>query len=163
MIVTLTPVEAFTAALIGVMRHVQDIRDARKADIYGMPNGNPWVFDIEGALGEQVISKLFKLRWDGSVGNLYAKDVGKLQVRATSRQEGRLILHHRDNDNDIFFLVICPLGNSLDFNVVGWCYAKDGKQPEYVSDPVGGRKAFFVERDALRDVEELLHVDHSAD
>jgi hypothetical protein len=66
--------------------------------------------------------------------------------------DGRLILHDHDKDDQPYVLVV---GTAPRFELVGWCFGRDGKRPEYVHDPQGGRPAYFVPRAALSSMDAL--------
>lgn len=110
-----------------------------RAETYGA-SGNSIDPHFIGAIGECAVAKYFGWYWNGSLGNLKAKDVGTIQVRSSSRKDPSLILHDRDNDDDCFILV------SINGNVAtlhGWLYARDGKRPEYWRTDTG-RPAYFI-------------------
>jgi hypothetical protein len=144
--VTLTPAEMLSAAHVGIMRHVQNLK-RDKAPMYGASGMDDWQLHIEGALGECAVSKLLNLYWLGSVGNLMAADVGRLQVRTRSKHNYDLILHPADLDNAAYILVTGINGR---YRVHGWIYGREGKLPEFWKDPTGtGRPAYFVPRSLL--------------
>jgi len=152
MIVTLTPAEQMIAAIVGVFRVIACIQDGRK-NRFG-EKGAGWLRHTEGAIAEQCVSKLFDIHWKNSVNTFKSEpDVGKYQVRGTTRPDGRLILHPDDKDEEIFILVI--IGNGLAHDVIGWCTGKEGKQQQFW-ETFTGRPCFFVPRDALWSMEELL-------
>jgi hypothetical protein len=95
------------------------------------------------------LAKLLNVFWSGAIGDLRAKDAGRLQVRSTSRSDGCLILHDKDPDDDVFVLAI---GFSPTFKFRGWITGKSGKDKAYWRDPIGGRPAYFVPQSALRPV-----------
>ena len=100
---------------------------------------------IEGALGEIVIAKHFKIFWGkGSYG---ADDVGPYEVRQTHHAHGSLIVHPTDKDDKRYYLVTGILGNYV---IRGYMYARDAKQQKYWSDPQGtNRPAYFVPQNDL--------------
>jgi hypothetical protein len=150
--VTLSESEIFQAAMIGVMRQCFAIR-ARLNGAYGADEANAWSKHIDGCMGEQAVSKFFNLHWDGTVGSLISKDVGRFQVRATVYSNGQLRVHPPDNDDDIFILVI---GHPPTLDVVGWCYGREGKLEKFWSDRFNnGRPAFWVPPAELRPMEML--------
>ena len=150
--VTLTPAELMQAALVGVMREVQN-RKAGRSHAWGGDAAEGWSYHVDGACGECAVAKLLGRFWSGAVGDLTADDVGPLQVRATSHSEGRLILHPRDPDNRAFVLVT---GRAPDLTVRGWIPAKEAKRREWWADPTGKRPAFFVPIGALADMALLM-------
>jgi hypothetical protein len=135
-----------TAAQVGIMRQVKSIKEGRR-DRYGAAMGNGWQLHIEGAMGECAVAKVLGIYWSGSVNNFDGPDVGMLEVRTTDGHANRLILHDRDNDDAIFVLVT---GVNGVYEVRGYISGRDGKLPEYLDDPIGGRQAYFVPQDKLK-------------
>lgn len=143
--VQLTPPQVSHAHEVATLRHRNNIRDRRTAR-YGY-RGDPFRAHLQGALGEKAVAVALGMRWTGSIGDLSAADVGVLQVRTTTHQNGRLILHPSDKDSDMFILAVLD-GSAVD--LAGWIMARDGKVDAYWCDPTGGgRHAFFVPRKAL--------------
>lgn len=142
--VSLDPSEMMLAAHAGVMRQVQNLKLGRK-DANGASTDSGWQINLEGALGEYALAKCLGLYWPGK-GKLRAPDVGEVDVRTTSRDNGRLILHPSDPDDRVFYLLTGVNGR---YQVRGWIAGKDGKREEFWKDPAGGRPAFFVPQSAL--------------
>jgi len=140
----LTPSEMRLAALVEVERRVDNLYNYRAAR-HGADDG--WTIGIEGAAAEMAFAKMIGVFWSGAVGNLKAKDVGLLQVRSTQRDDGCLILHKWDSDDDVFVLMV---GTAPRFDCRGWLRAADGKTEEFWRDPIGGRPAYFVPQSKLR-------------
>jgi hypothetical protein len=132
------------AATVGAIRQVQNLRDKR-SPAYGAGRSNDWQLHIEGALGEFALAK-FLDRFPSGAHEFRARDVGAWQVRTSSRDDGDLILHDRDDDAERFVLLT---GRNGAYQVRGWILAADGKRAEYWRDPVGGRAAYFVPQSAL--------------
>ena len=150
--VTLTWPELQIAAMIGVQRHVMNLKEDWK-DFTNKPADRNWQNHVEGAAGEMAVAKAFGFYWSGSVGDRKAKDVGGLQVRTRSRTDYDLILHDHDNDGDRFVLVV---GLAPRFSLVGWIYGHEGKKREYWKDPARERPAYFVPQAVLHSMDELM-------
>jgi hypothetical protein len=135
------------AAAVEVERRSQNIEHGRSTR-YGAPIDS-WTPGIEGAIAEMALAKLLNVFWSGAVGDLRARDAGRLQVRSTSRPDGCLILHDEDADDDIFVLAI---GVAPTFKFCGWITGRSGKDKRYWRDPAGGRPAYFVPQSALQPV-----------
>tara|TARA_R110000803_G_C11989495_1_gene321960 strand:- start:9029 stop:9499 length:471 start_codon:yes stop_codon:yes gene_type:complete len=143
--VVLTPSEMVLAASAGVMRNVKNI-NAKLKDAYKADPNQGWQMHIEGALGEMALAKFLGLYWPG-VGKMRGTDVGEVDVRTRSRADYELILHEKDPDDRVFWL-LC--GNNGRYDVKGWILCADGKRQEYWSDPSGkNRPAFFVPQSKL--------------
>lgn len=121
---------------------------------YGAERINAEQLGIEGCYGEMAVAKALGIYWDGALGDYKAKDVGPYQVRATRHASGKLILHPRDEDDDIFILVV--INKKPLIQIVGWIYASEGKQEKYWADPTRkNRHAFFVPQSDLHDMSTL--------
>ena len=141
--------EVYRAAEVGIMRQVSACQKKR-ADCYGLNPADGWSAHIEGACGELAVAKYFDRFWSGTIGQVDQSDVGEYEVRTSDRQNARLILHPNDKDGARFFLVT---GHAPDFELVGWIYARDGKRPEFWTDPTGkNRPAFFIPQSALHPI-----------
>lgn len=142
--VELTFYEMLLAAHAGVMRQVQNCKDGL-APAYGAGDKNDWQLHIEGCLGECALAKFLGVYWSGK-GELRAPDVGIVDVRTTRLDYGDLMMHKRDPDDRVFYL-LCGV-NGI-YKVKGWILAKDGKKDFYWRDPTGKRPAYFVPQHAL--------------
>jgi hypothetical protein len=101
-----------------------------------------------GCLGELAVAKQYNRFWSGTVGEIRAKDVGTLQVRATYRLNGCLILHQEDADEDPFFFVVV-MGGGAACDLKGWIIGREGKDKARYwrdVDPAHGivHAAYFV-------------------
>tara|TARA_Y100000310_G_scaffold191013_1_gene191013 strand:+ start:2173 stop:2637 length:465 start_codon:yes stop_codon:yes gene_type:complete len=149
--IELTPHNMLAAGLVGVSRQVKGLK---KAGRYGVNNEKTgWQIHCDGACGEMAVAKWSGVFYDGALGDFEAKDAGKYQVRTNPNDWGDLILHPRDNDDDIFILVLSH--ESPVFYLRGWLYGREGKKKEYWRDGTKGRPAFFAPQEILRDVAEL--------
>ena len=147
--VTLTYPEIYVASQIGVMRNVASHqrelpRTNRSAEFN---NDHQWETDINGALAEISVAKVFGVYWNPSVNVGKAADVGTIQVRSNTRKNGHLIIRKRDKDDEIFMLVICQ--NPI-FHIVGWIKACDAKVPcFYRPENKYGVEAWWVDQGSL--------------
>lgn len=150
--VELTPSELMLAAMAGVMREVQNLKNG-STHRYGCPKADGFRRNIEGCIGELVLAKFLQAYWAGK-GTLGSKDVAGQQVRC-AQPGGALILHPSDADADRFWLV---RGEAFDYVVEGWIAGRAGKSPQWW-EPQGrggnGRAAFFVPVDALNQPQEV--------
>ena len=151
--VSLTWSEVTQAAVVAVMRQVANIRDGRK-DAHGLgPTTAGWGIHVEGCCGEMAAAKALGVFWTGALGNLRSPDIGqRIQVRASTLRDARLILHKDDDDAAAFVLVI---GTIPEYLLAGWVLGADGKQESYWTDPKGGRPAYFVPQARLRPMSTL--------
>jgi hypothetical protein len=146
----LTAHEFWIAAQVGAARQCKNLLKGRQ-DRYGFA-GDGWEAQITGACGEAALAKMLGQWWSGNMDKLGLADVGKLQVRTTPRDDGRLIVHPEDDDDHVFVLVT---GVAPRLDVRGWIVCADAKLDEYWTDPKTGRPAFFVPQSVLRPVGEL--------
>jgi hypothetical protein len=152
--IKLTAAQLIIAANVGVMRRASNaVKQIQPR--YGASNGaGSWEMDIVACQAEFAVAKYCNLFWDGAVNNFSARDVGGLvDVRSRTKSHYQLILHPADPDNVPFVLVF---GAPPIFELSGWLFARDGKIDKFWSDPAGGRPAFFVPKDVLRPMPELL-------
>ena len=148
----LTKAQMLQGALIGCMRHVQNLANGRQPR-YGAGRLQDWQLGIEGCLGEMVVALYLGTFWDGKVGDLSNGDVGKIEVRTTAHENGRLILHPADHAASRFVLVTGLNGN---YTLRGWILGADGQDKAFWSDPGTGRPAFFVPQDKLQPIATLM-------
>lgn len=143
--INLSTSEMLVAAQAGVLRQIQNVQ-ANKSDTYGCGHENDWQLHVEGALVEFALAKYLGEFWGGK-GIRGQADVGQVDVRSTSRDNGSLILHMADPDDRTFYLLTGINGRYV---VRGHILGRDGKDKKYWADPSGkGRPAFFVPQSAL--------------
>lgn len=149
--VTLTESEMTLAGNVAVQRYAQNLSRGKR-EMFGAEDRYGFQYMIDGTFGECAVAKWRGKFWNGSVGNLLAKDVGELQVRTTRMDPPVLILHDKDQDDDVFVLVSLSRNTAT---IHGWVYGREGKQESYWSAGKGGnRPAFFVPVQAMRRVRE---------
>lgn len=148
MLVTLTPEECAFAAREGAMRRVRGL--LKRNHRHGEPR-DPWAMDINGCAAEIAFAKGMGMYWWPRATPDPDGDVGDWQVRWTEREDGALILHESDRDDQRFALVI---GSMPDYRIAGWMFAAAGKIDAYWRDEVK-RPAFFVPQDKLNRITAL--------
>lgn len=154
-IVKLTNEEIAEANAVAKGRHGVN-RGVGRHDHKVMSNGMD--ADIQGCLGEMVVSKYLGLPWDGKLKTNeewlewrnVGHDVSGLEVRFTKHEKGRLIVHPKDKDRSIFVLVVQSYAGA--FDIVGWCFGFEAKKTEYWEDVGRGRPCFYMPRHKMRDV-----------
>jgi len=149
--VLLTWGEVRLAALAGVDQVIYS-RSRRARHAYGAANDDAWQISIQGQLAEYAVAKALDAFWHAAkdVGPRVG-DVGRLEVRATLRQGGSLIVHESDPDEACFVLVT---GDAPTLRLVGWLRGADAKQPRYWRTDVR-HPAFFVPPAMLHGLDEL--------
>lgn len=143
-VLTLAEFEMQLVGIVAVQRHAQNTFLGRK-----LVDGEKY-YSLErhftGVIGEYAVAKYTGKFWNGQLGKMSAKDVGKIQVRASLRGNPCLILHPRDDDDDVFVLVSVWRNRAT---LLGWLRARDGKRDEYWRTDTG-RPAWFVPRYLMR-------------
>lgn len=153
--VFLTRAQLAAADTIARTRQNENIAAGLK-DSYGARAAAALELHLIGARCEAAFAKYMRL--PHVKGERKDHDVGRYQVRGRTRTSYDLILHKSDPDDDPFVLVIGPtvwLAHGWLFDIYGWIYGREGKQPQWWGDPAGGRPAFFVPKHVLRPIETL--------
>ena len=151
--VELTLFELTRAAHVGVSRVIDNFNNKRRPRYGETSRNSVWEEHIIGAIGECAVAKYFNLYWNGSLGDIHAKDVGKFQVRTRAREIDNLLLHPEDKDEDIFIAVIVS-GRIV--KIAGWIFGSNGKKPRFWAEKVKGRPCYFVPNSALKPMENLI-------
>lgn len=152
-VVTLTTHELMRAVIIGVQRNVSAI-ERNATPSHGRDKAlAAWNENIEGAAGELAVAKYFGVadEWNGNFGDFQAADVRDLEVRTTSWQTGRLIIHPSDPGARRFLLVV---GTAPTFKLVGWMMGATAKREEWWVELQSGRPAYGVPQSALYELPE---------
>jgi len=149
--VLLTKQEVFMAAMCGVMRNFGSMFRGLKAN-HGY-SGDYWGIHIEGAAGEFAAAKALGVFWSPTVNSYKSADIApNIQVRTRSKSDYDLIIREDDNPDHAYVLVV---GQSPEFEVIGWIWGRDGKRPEWIKTYGGRPPAWFVPQDKLRPLSEL--------
>ena len=150
MLIELTTAEVQMATIIGVQRQIEDIKWENHGK-YKSERHLAWQRHIEGALAECALAKFLNVYW--SKGKHDQPDVGKVDVRTTHHENGKLTLHKEDKDDRKYYLLT---GLNGKYMIRGWLLGKAGKQEKFWSDPTGkDRWAYFVPQEFLNKVDEL--------
>lgn len=114
------------------------------------------VEEVVGACGEMAAAIALNVFWSPSVNTFHkVSDLpGNVEVRSTTKVNGRVSLIIRDNDpaDRIYVLVT---GEPPTLDVVGWYIGADARQDRWRCDPKELRPAWFVPRDELHPIEVL--------
>jgi hypothetical protein len=104
--------------------------------------------DIRGAASELAAAKWLGIEWSRSVNTFrFEADVGEdIDVRCTSRDDGRLILREKDHPYRWFVLVT---GTPPVLLLRGYIRGSDAMRPQWWKDPHGYGGAWFVPQVAL--------------
>lgn len=79
-----------------------------------------------------------------------------IDVKGIAKPTHRAILQRNDRDDWAYLLVSSHAHPS--YLIMGWVYGHEAKRPEFWQDPAGGRPAYFVNSQILRQPSELLGI-----
>ena len=155
-IVTLKPYQVLIASQVAIMRRTSNMVKNVKPK-HGASNADgSWEMDILSCHAEMAAALYLNLYWDGAVNDFLARDVGGIvDVRSRTKEHYQLILHKSDPDETPFILAWTK-ANSSEVHLNGWIYAHEGKKNKFWADPAGGRPAYFIPKDELHPMPELL-------
>jgi hypothetical protein len=140
--ITLTEGELIQAGMMGVMRRVSAIVEARR-EPWGAAPGERWGNDIESCCAELAVAKAVDGYWHALSRHPseLEGDVGRRQVRWTHHANGGLIVHPEDKDHAPFFLVT-GLAPTLD--ILGWMMGYEAKNAAWWNETQLDRPAYLV-------------------
>jgi hypothetical protein len=128
-------------------------------------NGGAWkgskALDIHllGAAGEVAVASYLGLKehlFKEKEARRGSDDLpGGIDVKTRSKAAYDLIVQKNENACKKFVLVTIESQKTL---LHGWCYGHEALQGQYWADPARGRPAYFVPKEALRSIDELLLV-----
>ena len=145
-VVTLSWYEHQIAALCGVMRNVEALRNGWTRN-YSKTVDDANVTNINAAGAEMAVAKFLNRYWVAGVNEFDAPDVSpNVEVRSTPYPHGKLIVRKDAPDDRPFVLVRGTLPN---FEIVGWIRGGEAKRNEWLMDPNGDGECFMVPETAL--------------
>lgn len=146
--ITITAEEFVRCATVGMRRFASSsAKGHNHASTYQRSFTKRLEEETVGAVGELAFAKYLGIAWDESVDTYHhVPDVGGVEVRATARDDGHLVVRNNDADDRIFVLVT---GNAPEVEIRGWIRGADAKRDEFLRDPHGYRQAWFVPQAAL--------------
>ena len=126
-------------------------------------NGGAWqgskALDIHllGAAGEVAVASYLGLKehlFKETEARRGSDDLpGNIDVKTRSKASYDLIVQKREDPKKKFVLVTVENQQTL---IHGWCYGEEAMKEEFWADPARGRPAYFVPKEALRSIDELL-------
>lgn len=125
-------------------------------------NGGAWkgskALDIHllGAAGEVAVASYLGLKehlFKETEAKRGSNDLPGIDVKTRSKSRYDLIVQKHENLSKKFVLVTIENQQTL---LHGWCYGHEAMKKEYWADPARGRPAYFVPKEALRSIDELL-------
>lgn len=154
--ISLTCAELLLAGQAGVMRRVESIKSKRKNP--DRVTKTPWENDIVGCIGEAAVSKFLGVYFGGNLCTFKRPDLpGKIQVRATTNEDGHLIYRPGESLEDLYVLVIVDRAESTQCMIWGWMQGKQAKEVGEFTDfgHPDKPKAYQVLRSKLHPIESL--------
>ena len=142
--IKLSLAEIQVASQVGIQRQLEDIK-AKKKSFAGEKQDAGWQRHIEGALTECAMAKYLNVYWNKQKWNL--PDVGEVEIRSTSYENGCLILRPNDADDKKYYLLV---GVNGEYKICGYLYGRDGKQDKYLTNMGGRVNAYFVPQSELK-------------
>jgi hypothetical protein len=126
----------------------------------GIVSGDSMQRNKEGAVYEYAASLALNVPWDGAFKPIkewdswkhIGTDIKGIEVRGTKYYTGQLLIQKWDKDGIPYVLVIS--NGRYKFRLVGWIYAKDGKQEKYWNRNMP-RPCFMVPQRDLKNIESL--------
>jgi hypothetical protein len=111
--------------------------------------------ELVGACGEMAFGKLSGRWFIPSLNTFHvtADAFSDIEVRATDRVNGRLIVRDNDSDARRFVLALVE-GDAVRF--AGWMTGRDAKQDKWLDNPNGSRESWWVEQWHLNSMDSLL-------
>lgn len=152
--------EVYRAGEAALWRTVKDLKDGLK-DAYGAEKDDGLGLEkgFVGCIAETAVAKHFGIYWRPFEFGIV--DVGPYEVRGTTNQRGRLILHPRtgdrgDRDENAFILAYVLKTRLPVVTLVGWIMGRDGKIDEWWGEAnpnrPNGRPAYWVPPGELHDI-----------
>jgi len=151
-IIHLTDAEVLSAIQVGGLRQWESLKK-NLPDKHGFL-GDGWEAHIEGAMGEIAAAKALNCYWCGGINTFKTPDLYNIQVRTRSKKEYELLL--RDNDDSCSQWVLVT-GKAGKYQVHGWIWGYEGKNPEWRKEHGGRPTAYFVPHSQLHPLHTLLH------
>ena len=151
MLIQLSLAEIQVASMVGIQRQIEDLK-WKNHDKFGAKRDLAWQRHIEGALTECAMAKYLNVYWNKARWD--EPDVGDIDVRASSKPDGGLIIRRNDNPNKKYYLLI---GVNGEYEIKGWLYGKDAMKDQFwTSKDTGRPPAWFVPQEYLTSVDGIV-------
>lgn len=109
-----------------------------------------------GAAGEMAVASYLGLKdhlYKETEARRGSDDLPGIDVKTRSKHQYDLIVQKNENARKKFVLVTIESKKTL---IHGWCYGKEAMEEKYWADPARGRPAYFVPKEKLHSMDELL-------
>lgn len=118
---------------------------------YDGDEGDQLELHYQGCLAEMAFAKGMNRYWSGAGTHYYKDDdVGRVQVRSTPRERGRMIVRPKDLVRFANAPWVLVVGSCPTFRIAGWIWGYEARQERWLDDPVGRPYAYWVPQWALR-------------
>lgn len=138
------------AATAGTVRRLTSIQAGYNSNKHHARSD--WATDIEGAAAELAVARALGAYWDAGNKTFKGADVGNVQVRSTTVDNGKLIVRPNDDPAAVFILVT---GRVPDLTLRGWMSGKEAKQKKYKVGPL--QNFWWVPQQDLHPLSEPVH------
>lgn len=108
-----------------------------------------------GAAGEMAVASHLGLKnflYQEQEARRGSDDLPGIDVKTRSKHCYDLIVQKNESPEKKFVLVTIEKQTTL---IQGWCYGEEAMEEKYWADPARGRPAYFVPKEALRDISSL--------
>ncbi len=145
--ITLTTSDVRAASRMGALRFRESRRQGLLQRAGAAPNMDQ---DIDGTLAEIAFARYIGVPANVMVNTFHLPDIAGVQVRSTSRADGRLIVRECDSDTDWYALVV---GAGREWRVCGVIRGIEAKRDQFWYDGRNGRPGcWMVPQQFLRNV-----------
>jgi hypothetical protein len=126
-------------------------------------NGGAWRGDkaleihLLGAAGEMAVASYLGMKqflYKEAEAKRGSDDLPGIDVKTRSKHKYDLIVQKNEDPRKKFVLVTIEEKTTL---IHGWCYGEDAMQEKYWADPARGRPAYFVSKEDLKPMQELIN------
>ena len=150
MLVALTAIEVAVGTTVGAYRNAESQLSGRKPRFPEKTPGELWGFHIESALAELAVSKALGIYWGFSVNTFHVPDIANTNIEVRWSSAPRLKIRPDDPNQRV---MVSVRGACHEKELMGWCYAHEGKLKENrsASDP----PCYFHDHENLRPINSL--------
>lgn len=109
-----------------------------------------------GAAGEVAVASYLGLKehlFKETEARRGSDDLPGIDVKTRSKHKYDLIVQRNENPEKKFVLVTIEGQKTL---IHGWCWGHEAMQEQYWADPARGRPAYFIPKEALQSMHDLV-------
>jgi hypothetical protein len=120
--------------------------------------------DEIGAVGEEAVSTVMKLPWDGKHFSFEewlewrksGSDVSGLEVKCTKHPKGRLWVREHEKVKLEAPYILVKADKLPEVTLAGWAYGKEIKQDMYWEEGLYGKPVYYIPNNKLHPMDDLL-------